>query len=302
MLNEIKLMMCAALRIDGGTQSRMSIDETVVADYRDTLLDDVELPPVIVFRDEEGINWLADGFHRLLAHQQAGIDTIRADVRAGSRRDAVLFSCGANSDHGLRRTIADKRRAVETLLNDAEWAAWSDRQIAKRCGVSHTMVASTRILTGNSASDNEPPIRKFVDKHGIETTMNTTAINVNRADEKPESPPKASAEIPPAKAATEPHVQIEGCSHVEYDEIEELRERYSELASMLKEAMGELNILHRVTQENDQVTAALAEVKRVEAHNQVLEDRLRGVINELAAAQAAARRWQLKAQKLEAKS
>ena len=35
-------------------------------------------------------------------------------------------------------TNADKRRAVETLLNDAEWATWSDREIARQCGVHHT--------------------------------------------------------------------------------------------------------------------------------------------------------------------
>jgi hypothetical protein len=160
-----------------------------------------------------------------------------------------------------------------------------------------------RNLTGNSPSENDPALRKFVDKHGVETVMNTAAINANRADEKPGSPPEASAEIPPAKATTVQSAQIEaGCSHVEFDEIEDLRERYSELASTLKEAMGELDVLHKVTQENDQVTAALAELKRVEAHNRILEDRLRGMANELSEAQQAAKRWQYRAQKLEAKS
>jgi hypothetical protein len=302
MLNEIKLMMCAALRIDGGTQSRMAIDDAVVQDYRDALLDSVELPPVIVFCDKENSHWLGDGFHRLLAHQQAGIDTIRVDVRSGSRRDAVLFSVGANANHGLRRTNADKRKSVETLLNDAEWQEWSDREIGKACGVSNHLVAAMRNLTGNSPSENNPPLRKFTNKHGIESVMNTAAINANRADEKPGSPPEASAEIPPAKATTEQSAQIEaGCSHVD-DEIEELRERYSELASTLKEAMSEIDVLHRVTQQDNQVTAALAEVKRVEAHNRVLEDRLRGVVNELEEAKQAAKRWQYRAQKLEAKA
>jgi hypothetical protein len=63
-------------------------------------------------------------------------------VRTGSRRAAMLFSVGANAAHGMRRTNADKRRAVETLLADAEWAAWSDNQIAKACGVSDHFVGA----------------------------------------------------------------------------------------------------------------------------------------------------------------
>jgi hypothetical protein len=55
--------------------------------------------------------------------------------------DAVLFSCGANAAHGVPRTNEDKRRAVLKLVQDAEWAHWSDREIAKGCNVAHPLVA-----------------------------------------------------------------------------------------------------------------------------------------------------------------
>ena len=51
---------------------------------------------------------------------------------------------GANSSHGVRRTNADKRAAVLLLLNDVEWAAWSDNEIAKRVGVSQPFVGELR--------------------------------------------------------------------------------------------------------------------------------------------------------------
>jgi hypothetical protein len=51
---------------------------------------------------------------------------------------------GANSTHGLRRTNADKRRAALTLLQDAEWQGWSNREIARQCGVTHAFVAKLR--------------------------------------------------------------------------------------------------------------------------------------------------------------
>jgi uncharacterized ParB-like nuclease family protein len=125
-----------SIRTDGGTQSRAAIDEGVVTDYQDHI---DKLPPVVVFYDGADY-WLADGFHRLEAHKRTGRESITAEVRQGTRRDAVLFSVGANASHGLRRTNADKRRAVDLLLRDAEWRLKSDRWVASRCGVSHDFV------------------------------------------------------------------------------------------------------------------------------------------------------------------
>ena len=69
---------------------------------------------------------------------------ILAEVRAGTSRDAILYAIGANAAHGLRRTQADKRRAVERLLKDPEWSRWSDRKIAEAAKVDHKTVAAIR--------------------------------------------------------------------------------------------------------------------------------------------------------------
>jgi hypothetical protein len=130
----------------------------------------VTLPPIVVFHD--GVDyWLADGFHRHAAHLKAGAADIAADVRKGTKRDAILHSVGANQAHGLRRTNEDKRRAVLTLLNDEEWAKWSDREIARRCAVDHTTVIRHRASLVESTSE-----RTYTDKHGNTSTMNTAAI------------------------------------------------------------------------------------------------------------------------------
>lgn len=135
------------IRIDGGTQSRASMNNEVVNEYT-TLIEEsmVDFPPVTVFYDGSDY-WLGDGFHRVEAHKLAfrkTLKTIKAEVRQGTQRDAILHSVGANANHGLRRTNADKRRAVEKLLYDDEWCQWSDREIARRCGVSAPTVASVR--------------------------------------------------------------------------------------------------------------------------------------------------------------
>jgi hypothetical protein len=51
------------------------------------------------------------------------------------------------------RTNEDKRRAVMTLLGDEEWSQWSNREIARRCGVHHDLVGSLRSSLADSASD-----------------------------------------------------------------------------------------------------------------------------------------------------
>ena len=42
----------------------------------------------------------------------------------------------------IRRTNADKRQAVERLLNDEKWSKWSNVRIANQCSVSESLVRS----------------------------------------------------------------------------------------------------------------------------------------------------------------
>jgi hypothetical protein len=151
---EIKL---SQICTDGGTQMRHKIDGDVVATYADAITNKVAtFPPVDVFHDGKDYR-LADGFHRFHAAEKSGAERISVIVHDGKQRDAVLFAVSANTDHGLRRTNADKRRAVKTLLQDKKWATWTDRTIAKRCGVSQPFVSGIRkrLITVIS-SDTEP--------------------------------------------------------------------------------------------------------------------------------------------------
>lgn len=45
---------------------------------------------------------------------------------------------------GVVRTNEDKRKAVETLLEDPEWSQWCDSEIAKHAGVSAPFVKKIR--------------------------------------------------------------------------------------------------------------------------------------------------------------
>lgn len=176
--SEPRFLTLAEIRLDGGTQPRVAINEDVVADYAAAVH---ELPPVVVFFDGVAY-WLADGFHRFHAHRRAGEHTLEALVHQGTKRDAVLYAVGANQTHGLRRTNADKRRAVETLLGDDEWKRWTDSEVARRCGVSHPFVADVRRSLETVTSEARQP-RTFTTKHGTVATMDTSRIGRTVPDE-----------------------------------------------------------------------------------------------------------------------
>lgn len=132
-----------AIRTDGGTQARAGMDGGTVYEYAESMKNGAQFPAVTVYYDGSDY-WLADGFHRIAAAKECGLDEFEADVKQGTLRDAILHSVGANSTHGLRRSRQDKRRAIERLLLDDEWVNWSDREIARRTGTSHPMVANVR--------------------------------------------------------------------------------------------------------------------------------------------------------------
>ncbi|HNH50086.1 MAG TPA: ParB/Srx family N-terminal domain-containing protein, partial [Myxococcota bacterium] len=60
------------IRTDGGTQARGSMNEDTVETYAEAMAEGVTFPPVVVYLDDQGDAWLADGFHRLAAAWKAG--------------------------------------------------------------------------------------------------------------------------------------------------------------------------------------------------------------------------------------
>ena len=144
------------IRMDGGTQPREKIDDATVDEYARDMKAGDKFPPVVVFYDGTAY-WLADGFHRCKAASKLREEEITADVHMGALRDAVLYSASANAVHGMRRTNEDKRRAVLKMLEDREWRAWSDREIARQCNVSRELVGDIRAGNVTVRTDSEPP-------------------------------------------------------------------------------------------------------------------------------------------------
>ena len=331
------------IRLNGDTQPREQIDEATVADYADAIRDGANFPAVVVFNDGSA-RWLADGFHRFHATRAAGLPTILVEEHAGTRRDAVLYGFGANVRHGLRESRADKRRKIEVMLRDTEWVLWSDREIARKCGVSDKTVGAVRAeLVGraeiphvdtriDSAGRQQPAakvvasgeipnadtraelaasgeIRQIDDRAELVGRAEIPHVDTRTDDEAlPEQPaaeptvevtasaPAPAAEVP-AKVAVKPAPDAE--AERLRTENAALREQLAELASNLEEAVEEIEVLHRITEADDQIKAALAEVRRVNEHNRVLEERIRGLTGESAEAIKLAKSWKRKAEAAE---
>lgn len=120
-------ILLSAIAFDAGTQIRAAIDPQVVSDYAEAMTNGATFPPIVLFHDGNQ-HYLADGFHRFLAAQRLTFKDIDADVRPGTKEDALWFALGANKTNGKRLTEKDKRNAIELAL--AVWGGEGGKSIS----------------------------------------------------------------------------------------------------------------------------------------------------------------------------
>lgn len=131
--------------IYAGTQTRVETNDEAVAGYAENMKQGAEFPPIVLYFDGSKY-YLADGFHRFLAAKRIEEKDIMAEVREGSRSDALISALGANATNGLYRTNADKRHAAEIALE--EWSDRSNAYLAEICNVSIELVRRVRKSLG----------------------------------------------------------------------------------------------------------------------------------------------------------
>jgi hypothetical protein len=133
----------SSIAVDWTINARAAMRRGTTLEYAEALKAGARFPPVTVFFDGAAY-WLADGFHRYVAYEIAGIAEIPVEIRLGTSRAAALYSAAANGLHGLRPTKSDRRKAIIRLLEDPEWALWTNQQIAALCGAEPDMVDELR--------------------------------------------------------------------------------------------------------------------------------------------------------------
>jgi hypothetical protein len=180
-------VMIEHIEYDSENQARERLDNDTVAEYADAMERKEKLPPIVCYHDGSTY-WLADGFHRYHAARKRGEKLIEAQVIKGSRDDARWHAAGANTQHGLKRTTADKQKALRLAL--ALRPNLSDRKIAAHCGVSDKTVAALRAKASSEIPKIDTP--RVATRNGVEYPINTA--NIGRRDSFREEATQSPAE------------------------------------------------------------------------------------------------------------
>jgi dienelactone hydrolase len=120
---------------------KKTIDSQTVERYRE-LLQASEPPAIVVLEDMFGRFYIADGHHRVAAALAAGRTAIRADLYHGDSHDARLAGLEANQ-HGLGLTLAEKKAALDELLDNAG-RSFGDSTLARLTGLDRHTVEKRR--------------------------------------------------------------------------------------------------------------------------------------------------------------
>ncbi|MEI6789328.1 MAG: hypothetical protein WCL49_12695 [bacterium] len=284
------------IRTDGGVQSRERISDEYVVELAELIKAGKKLPPVDVYSDGTDI-WAADGFHRILAHIKADKRTVRCNVHKGTKADAMWASCAANQEHGLRRTNADKRHAVEMALKIN--GGKSDRAIADHVGVSDPFVSGLRrqVLTVSTCErvgrDGKtyrvpppPPGGERTETGGEERTERTKRVEIE-GEKRPSPPPsplngegeERKRKTPPPPPAMRPlkNDRLDEVGQVIPDHLERLFDRAGEVQALLSKISGIRGVL-RTAQEDGDVLYGDVNWQSVEAALQTAYSDLKATI------------------------
>ena len=185
----------AELEMDTRCQARAEIQPDVVNDYAALYKAEAELPPIEVF-EVSGKAYVVDGFHRVPAAAKAGRAFLRCvTVGKGTIDEAAWYATGVNQGHGIRRTNADKRRAIRLALESPIGQEQSNRTIAEHVGVHHELVGKVRSEV--EANWRKPPVETRVGKDGKRRSVaKTDRPRPSESEEPPESDASNEVEKP----------------------------------------------------------------------------------------------------------
>ncbi len=247
-----------AIKIDGGTQCRLFIDQQTVNNYVEAMKDGDEFPLIETVFDG-ATHWLTDGFHRYHAYKILGLKEVEVKYKPGIYEEARIEALKANSRHGKPLTNEDKRNKVEMALLLDGFQDKSNYEIAKICGVSQPFVASIR---SQNVSEKQEENRI---KNAEKKAKKNNDLNLDLKDSfitQPYTNPISSVNT------TEPDPYAG-----ELPSEEEIR-----IAELAEEADKE--ILYKLLESDDALATAHEEIKRLTHQNAQLEIRLHGLMTE----------------------
>lgn len=241
------------IRIDGGTQSRVVIDQPTVYHYIECAKGGDEFPPLETVFDG-ATHWLVDGFHRYHAYKLMGLKQADVNYKPGTQSEAQIISFGVNGRHGKPRTVEDKRNAVEMALAHPDLKDATMYEIAKVCCVSQPFVAGVK-----------DPEKKKKQKEAKDKSIKKKAEELHAQE----------------AAETANPISIEKATHRETPDLntgagpDEDELRANELA-----LQADMDIMYKMLEADDALAVAHEEIKRLNLAYAQLDVRFKGLMNE----------------------
>jgi hypothetical protein len=226
----IRILEIRKIHMDGGTQGRVSVDNTVIREYAELMKSGVEFPPVRAWFDGAHY-WLVDGFQRVAAMKQIGRQRAAAEVLEGTLEEAKWDSYGANWSHGVRRTAADIQSIIRKALEHPKAMQLSNNEIARHL---HLPEATFRRWKRRFSSASDEDTVRLVKRSGAIYQMDTASIGKGRDDERSS--------------------QLKSCRRLQQD-LEEMK------SSASPEARRVLNILGNWVRNNSSALSILAAIE-----------------------------------------
>lgn len=262
----LRMLPIEKIQLNEKLQNRSEISQQAVDEYAEAMEGGDQFPPLLIYFD--GINYLlVDGFHRYHACKKVGYEEVECEVENATFRDAQIKAASVNFEHGMRRTNADKWKAVGFMVDDFELSQQSNSEIARHCHVTPSFVLTVR----QSRNQKTPDKVKYKDQGGVE-----------REKVKAPGRPKKEPE-PELKEEPEDNTQQEAINEI-LAENEQLKERLAlkamdatpeekeaakDLIGELKEELRVLKIeLIAVKKSRDQYQAENAQLKKQVAMQQ----------------------------------
>ena len=169
------------IRRDGGTQPREKLDPEHIKDLIRDWKKGARFEPALVYHDGESY-WLTDGYHRDAALLELGESEILVEIRSGTLEDAKWHSYSVNQHKALKRSNADKQRAIIGALKHSYAVNRSNVQIAEHCGVDEGTIRGWRKKLEENG-EIEFCQARIVTRNGKTYSQNTTNIGGSKRNQ-----------------------------------------------------------------------------------------------------------------------
>lgn len=255
-----------------------------------------------------------DGWHRYQACEEIGIP---CRIEEFSGNDPAAYVISKNTH---RRQLTESQRAA-AVVAIREWRATGKggtchpssatvSQMAVEANVDERTIQRAKrayeaglgdavrdgLLSANKAAEiakANPELAKKVAHGEVSLPKAVEQVGAKKPRGKKTSAPKSSTSASPVCSA-----EVEAL-RTELKELQERyddqKERFAEIATQLEEAVAEAASLSAVVDSNEPAKTALAEAKKFREINRILEERIRGLMNEKNEAIRSAKYWQRQA-------